>query len=75
MANGVGASTAPTTAGIYTVVAGFAGSTDYAAASSQTTFTITLATPILSVTAAGGTYNGFQFSATATMMGVSGFPQ
>lgn len=33
-------STAPSTAGTYTVVAAFAGSTDYLAANAQTVFTI-----------------------------------
>ncbi len=65
-------STAPTTAGTYTVVASFAGSTDYNAASAQTTFTIAKATPTVSVSDAGGTYNGNPFPATDSVTGVSG---
>jgi uncharacterized repeat protein (TIGR03803 family) len=62
---------APVHAGTYTVVASFAGSTDYAATTSQpTTFTIGKATPALTVSAAGGAYNGSAFAATATVAGV-----
>ena len=58
--------TAPTTVGSYTVVAAFAGNTDYAAASSAAApFSITQATPTVSVTDAGGTYTGNPFAATA----------
>ena len=62
--------TAPTSAGTYTVVASFPGSTDYTAANSQTTFTIARATPTLTLTAAGGTYDGSPFAATALVSGV-----
>ena len=65
-------STAPTAVGTYTVVATFAGSTDYALASDSTTFTISQATPTVAVTDADGTYNGSPFSASATVTGVSG---
>jgi hypothetical protein len=41
-------STAPTNAGTYTVVASYAGSTDYAAATAQATFTISQAKPTFS---------------------------
>jgi hypothetical protein len=61
---------APAGAGTYTVVASFAGSADYAAASASTTFTIAAATPILSVSNLGGTFNGQAFPATATVAGV-----
>ncbi len=66
-------STAPTAAGTYTVVASFAGSTDYASAqSSAATFTISQATPLVQVTDAGGTYNGSAFPASAQVTGVNG---
>ncbi len=63
-------SAAPTLVGTYTVVASFAGSADYAAASASTTFTIAASTPILTVADAGGTYNGQAFPATVTVAGV-----
>jgi hypothetical protein len=57
------------------VVASFAGSTDYAAATSNPlTFTISQATPTVDVTDAGGTFTGNPFPATATVTGVSGTP-
>ena len=65
-------STAPTSAGSYEVTASFAGSTDYAATSNSTTFTIAQATPTVSVSDAGGMYLGSTFPATATVKGVSG---
>jgi hypothetical protein len=58
--------------GTYTVIAGFAGSQDYAGASNSTTFTIGQAMPTVTVTDAGGTYNGIPFTATATATGVGG---
>ncbi len=63
-------STAPTSAGTYQVIATFAGSTDYASVSVSTTFTITQATPTLTVSDAGGTFNGQAFVATALVAGV-----
>ncbi len=61
----------PTVAGTYTVVANFAGSTDYASVSSSpATFTITQATPTVTISDAGGIYNGSKFSATALVAGV-----
>ena len=64
-------SAAPRTAGTYTVVASFAGSTDYVSATSpQGHFTINQATPTVTVTDAGGTYNGQPFPATAKVAGV-----
>jgi hypothetical protein len=70
--SGTGSTNAPVGAGTYTVVASFAGSPDYAIATDQTTFTIDKATPTVSVTDVGGTYNGSPFPATATVTGVSG---
>ena len=62
---------APSAAGMYTVVASFAGSTDYLpATSAPTTFTISKATPTVTVTDAGGTYTGSAFPATGTVAGV-----
>ena len=59
-------SAAPTNAGSYTVVATYAGSTDYTAADSAAVpFSIAQATPSVSVTDAGGTYNASAFAATA----------
>ena len=59
-------SAAPTNAGSYTVVAHYAGNNDYTAADSAAVpFTIGQATPSVSVTDAGGTYNGSAFAATA----------
>ena len=45
--SGTELSGAPTTAGTYTVLASFAGSTDYTSATDQTTFTIGQATPTI----------------------------
>ena len=64
----------PTTAGTYTVVAAFAGSQDYLGASKSVTFTIGQATPRVTVTDAGGAYNGNPFPATDSVSGVSGTP-
>jgi hypothetical protein len=69
---GTGSSTAPTAAGTYTVVASFAGSTNYTSASAQATFTIATATPAVTVTDLGGHANGSSFPATATLTGVYG---
>jgi hypothetical protein len=67
---GTPSSTAPTTVGTYTVVANFAGSADYlAAASNPVTFVISQAMPTVTVSDAGGTYNGNKFPATATVNG------
>ena len=62
----------PAAAGTYTVVASFAGSTDYQAKSAQVTFTIGQATPSVTVTDAGGTFTGQPFPATASVAGVGG---
>ncbi len=65
---------APTAAGSYTALARFAGSTDYSSASSVVDFTIAQATPIVSVTQAGGTYDGVPIAATAAVAGINGSP-
>jgi hypothetical protein len=65
-------SSPPTAAGTYTVVASFAGSTDYSSGNALANFTIAQATPTVSVTDAGGTYNGNAFPATASVAGVNG---
>jgi hypothetical protein len=68
-------SQAPTAAGDYQVIAFFAGSTDYTAASNTAAFSIGRATPTVSVTDAGGTYNGSPYpAASATVAGVGGQP-
>ena len=57
-ATGASSSTAPSTAGNYTVVASFAGSTDYNSANSlPVTFTISQVTPQVSVSDSGGIYS------------------
>jgi large repetitive protein len=71
-ASGTPLSGAPSTAGTYTVVASFAGSTDYMDASNSTTFTINKATPKVTASDGDGTYNGNPFPATATATGVGG---
>jgi hypothetical protein len=71
-ATGTALSGAPKAAGMYTVVASFAGSPDYNATSTSTTFVIAQATPALTVTDAGGTFDGKTFPATVTVAGVNG---
>ena len=62
---------APSGAGTYTAEAMFAGSSDYAATTSDVTFTIAQAAPTVSVSDAGGTFDGLTaFAATATVAGV-----
>ncbi len=63
---------APSQAGAYTVVAIFAGSADYASGTALAKFTITQASPSLSVADAGGMYSGAAFAATVGVAGVSG---
>jgi len=53
-------------------VASFADSADYAPAEVSTTFTITQATPTVTVSDAGGMYTGKAFKAIDTIAGVSG---
>ena len=62
----------PTDAGTYTALASFPGSTDYRPTSESDVFSIAAATPSVTVTDAGGTYNGNPFPATATATGVGG---
>jgi hypothetical protein len=69
-----GSGTAPSVAGSYTVVASFAGSADYSSSQALATFTIGQATPTVSVSDAGGTYNGNAFSATDSVAGVDNLP-
>ncbi len=56
--------------GTYTVLASFAGSTDYTSGTASTTFTISKATPSVNVTDSGGTYNGSAYTATDSVAGV-----
>ncbi len=66
-ATGASSSTAPTDAGTYTVVASFAGSTDYTAAVSlPTTFTISHAPVTVSLSNLTQTYDGSAKLAAAT---------
>jgi len=69
-ASGDPLSGAPTDPGTYTVVAAFAGSTDYASASVSKTFTIAKAKPVLTLKDDGGTFTGLPYPATATIAGV-----
>jgi hypothetical protein len=72
--SGTPSATAPTNAGTYTVVATFTSSDPNYASSgtAKTTFTIKPASPMVSVTDAGGTYNGHAFPATAKALGLDG---
>ena len=69
-ATGTPLGSAPTAVGTYTVVASFPGSTDYTSASASRTFTITKATPNVSVADGGGTYTAQSFPATDSVSGV-----
>jgi hypothetical protein len=60
---------APVQAGAYTVLASFAGSADYSGGQALTSFTIAQASPTVSVSDAGGTYDGSAFPATARVNG------
>ena len=62
----------PVQAGAYTVLASFAGSTDYAAATALANFSIARRLRPSTSAIAGGTYSGTAFVATATVAGVSG---
>jgi hypothetical protein len=62
----------PTDAGTYTALAVFPGTADYTAATAQTTFTITPATPVVTVADAGGRYKRGAFAATGAVSGVGG---
>jgi hypothetical protein len=73
-ATGTGSATAPSSAGTYTVVASFTSSDpNYTnAQSSPVTFAIAPAAPTVTVTDAGGTYDGQPFQASATATGIGG---
>lgn len=60
----------PVSAGTYTVVATFAGSPDYTAATAQATFTIGQATPVLTLASQDAPYNGQPYPPIATLAGV-----
>jgi PhoPQ-activated pathogenicity-related protein len=60
----------PTIAGQYTVLASFAGSQDYEALGKGVAFVISQATPTITVSDLGGTYDGNPFPATGTVAGV-----
>ena len=70
--NGTSLTAAPSSAGSYTVVASFAGSTDYGSATSSASFTITRATPMVQVNDSGGTFNALAFSASQSVAGANG---
>jgi hypothetical protein len=63
--------TAPIDAGPYAALASFPGSPDYMGAVAIADFTITRATPIVSIIDAGGLYDGSAFTASATVAGVN----
>ncbi len=67
---GTALSGAPSAAGVYTVVASFAGSTDFTSAATGTTFDINRATPSINVIDASGTANGAAFIASDSVAGV-----
>jgi PKD domain/MBG domain len=71
-ASGQGSSTAPTTAGTYTVQAAFTSSNpNYDNAdSAPVTFTIGQASPVVTLTDAGGVFDGNSYAATGTIAGV-----
>jgi PhoPQ-activated pathogenicity-related protein len=60
----------PTSPGNYVESASFAGSTDYRTAGASKVFVISAVAPVISVTDAGGTFNGNPFPATATIAGI-----
>jgi RHS repeat-associated protein len=70
-ATGTALSGAPSAAGTYTVLASFAGSTDYTTGAASTTFTIAKANPSVTVTDYNGVFNGAAFTATDTVAGVA----
>ena len=64
---------APTDAGMYTVLASCAGSTDYASASNTATYSVARATPTISVTAPNAVvYDSLGHGATVDVTGVNG---
>lgn len=69
VATGTALGAAPIAAGTYTVVARFAGSTDYTSGSASANFTIGKAIATVSMTDAGGEYTGLSYLATETVNG------
>ena len=67
-------SNAPGDAGNFTVLASFAGSSDYTSASALANFTIDQATPTVILADAGGTFSDAPFTGTSTVVGISGVP-
>ncbi|MFI5454074.1 MAG: choice-of-anchor Q domain-containing protein [Isosphaerales bacterium] len=65
-------SSAPSKAGSYTVLASFAGSSDYSAGSALANFTIAPATPTVVVTDSGGIFTNTAYPAAAMVAGISG---
>ena len=63
---------APVNAGSYEVVGSYAGNQNYAPASASASFTITPATPAVTVSDGGGVANGSAFTATGSVTGVNG---
>ncbi|HET6323701.1 MAG TPA: PKD domain-containing protein, partial [Planctomycetaceae bacterium] len=70
--NGTPSSTPPTDAGNYTAEENFIGSQDYRTVVEDQPFRILQATPTVTASDAGGTYNGNPFPATAKVAGVGG---
>ena len=62
----------PSSSVSYTVLASFAGSTDYGSNSQVANFTIAQATPTVTVADAGGTYKNASFPGTDSIKGVTG---
>ena len=71
-ASGTPLSGPPSAAGTYTVLASFAGSQDYAGLNTSVPFTIAPATPTVTATDAGGTYDGNTFPASGSATGIGG---
>ena len=67
-----GASAPPVDAGVYNVVAEFAGDSNYEAVSKTTTVTITKAVPSMSLAGGTFTYDGTPQPATVSLTGVGG---
>ena len=67
-----GMSTPPVDAGVYEVLAEFAGNADYEPVSRTATVTITKATPSMTVTGGTFTYDGQPHGASATVSGIGG---
>jgi uncharacterized repeat protein (TIGR03803 family) len=66
--------TAPTNVGTYAVTATYAGDANHTGNAATVAFTITQATPTLTVADAGGVYNALPYAATGTTTGVNGTP-